>query len=82
MIIHVKQSFEIRNKDGEKFVARNGDIVTPPAWVAENQYFKLLCDSGKITAHVDARAVEFDLAKQEEKPVEQKVEEKQNKRTK
>lgn len=79
MIIHVKQSFEIRNKDGEKFVARNGDIVTPPSWVAENKYFQLLCDSGKITAHVDTRSAEFEQLKESKPSNEKQVESKRAK---
>jgi hypothetical protein len=51
MICHVKQSFEVKNGAGEKFVARNGDIVVPPDWVAHNSYFKALCDAGKVTVH-------------------------------
>ena len=66
MLIHVKQSFEIKNKDGEKYSSRNGDIVTPPEWVVHNAYFKALCDSGKITVHVDSRTIE-EASKEESK---------------
>lgn len=64
MIIHVKQSFELVNKSGEKFVARNGDIVVPPEWVIHEDFFKALCDSGKITAHVDTKSVDLEQAKE------------------
>ena len=40
MIIHVKQSFELQDKSGEKWGARNGDIVVPPEWVSRNDYFR------------------------------------------
>lgn len=65
MIIHVKQSFEIKNKYGEKFSARNGDITVPPEWVIHEDFFKTLCDCGKITAHVDTKSVELEQAKEE-----------------
>lgn len=58
MIIYVKQSFEIKNKSGDKFSARNGDIVVPPEWVVNNEYFKSLCDCGKITVHIDSKTIE------------------------
>lgn len=66
MLIHVKQSFEVSNSKGEKFAARNEDIVVPPEWVIHNNYFKSLCDSGKITVHIDSKSVEFEQAKEEE----------------
>lgn len=65
MICHVKQSFEVKNGAGEKFVARNGDIVVPPDWVAHNSYFKALCDAGKVTVHIDSKALELEQAKEE-----------------
>lgn len=67
MLIHVKQSFEVKNNSGEKYCARNGDIATPPDWVIHNAYFKALCDSGKITVHLDSKSVEVEQAKEEEK---------------
>jgi hypothetical protein len=65
MIIHVKQSFEVVSPDGEKFHARNGDVLIPPDWVAHNTFFKMLCDSGKITAHIDTKSVDLEQAKEE-----------------
>ena len=65
MIIHVKQSCEFCNKDGEKFSVRNGDIVVPPEWIASDPYFQLLTNSGLITAHIDNRSVDNQLAKEE-----------------
>lgn len=65
MIIHVKQSFELQDKSGEKWGARNGDIVVPPEWVSHNDYFRALCDSGKITVHVDSKALDIEVAKEE-----------------
>ena len=65
MIIHVKQSFEIQNKNGDKWGARNGDIVVPPDWVSQNNYFRALCDSGKISVHVDSKALDLEVAKEE-----------------
>ena len=65
MICHVKQSFEVKNAYGEKFSARNGDIVVPPDWVAGCEYFKALCDAGKITVHIDSKALELEQAKEE-----------------
>jgi gentisate 1,2-dioxygenase len=65
MIIHVKQSCEFTNKDGEKFNAHNGDIVVPPEWVAHDPYFQLLTNSGLITAHIDNKSVDNQLAKEE-----------------
>jgi hypothetical protein len=65
MIIHVKQSFEIRNESGEKWGARNGDIVVPPDWATQNEYFRSLCDSGKISVHVDSKALDLEVAKEE-----------------
>lgn len=67
MIIHVKQSCEFRNKDGEKFSARNGDIVVPPEWIASDPYFQLLCSSGLITAHIDNKSVDAEIKKDEDK---------------
>ena len=83
MIIHVKQSFEIRNKDGEKWGARNGDIVVPPEWATQNEYFRSLCDSGKISVHVDSKALDLEVAKEEmAKQGEQKAEQKKQGRGK
>lgn len=65
MICHVKQSFEVKNAYGDKFSARNGDIVVPPDWVAGCAYFKALCDAGKITVHIDSKALELEQAKEE-----------------
>lgn len=65
MICHVKQSFEVKNALGERFSARNGDIVVPPDWVAHNDYFKLLCDAGKVTVHIDSKSLELAQAKEE-----------------
>lgn len=67
MLIHVKQSFEVKSGDGEKYGARNGDITTPPEWVVHHPYFKSLCDSGKITVHLDSKSVEIEQAKESEK---------------
>lgn len=67
MLIHVKQSFEVKNENGEKFNARNGDIIVPPEWIVHNAYFKALCDSGKITVHLDSKSVEVEQAREEEK---------------
>ena len=64
MLIHVKQSFEVKNSDGTKYSARNGDIVTPPEWVIHNRFFQMLCDSGKITVHLDSKSVEVEQAKE------------------
>ena len=65
MIIHVKQACEFVNKDGEKFQCPNGFIGVPPEWVAHNDYFKLMCDSGLITAHVDTKSVDAEAEKSE-----------------
>lgn len=65
MIIHVKQAFEIRNQFGDTYRARNNDIATPPDWVASHPFFKALCDSGKITVHIDSRALEQQQIKEE-----------------
>lgn len=65
MIIHVKQSCEFSNKDGEKFSARNGDIVVPPEWIVSDPYFQLLTNAGLITAHIDNKSVDNQLAKEE-----------------
>jgi hypothetical protein len=65
MLIHVKQSFEVKNKDGQKYSARNNDLVTPPEWVVHNDFFKALCDDGKITVHLDSKSVELEQAKEE-----------------
>lgn len=64
MLIHVKQSFELKSESGEKFNARNGDIIVPPEWVIHNAYFKALCDSGKVTAHLDSKSVEAEQARE------------------
>lgn len=64
MLIHVKQSFEVRNSNGERWFARNNDIVVPPEWVVHNDYFKKLCDAGKITVHMDSKSVELEQAKE------------------
>lgn len=64
MLIHVKQSFEVKNDSGETFSARNGDIIVPPEWVVHNTYFKALCDSGKVTAHLDSKSVEAEQARE------------------
>lgn len=65
MIIHVKQACEFVNKDGEKFRCPNGFIGVPPEWVAHNDYFKSMCDSGLITAHVDTKSVDTEAEKSE-----------------
>jgi hypothetical protein len=65
MIIHVKQACEFVNKDGEKFQCPNGFIGVPPEWVAHNDYFKSMCDSGLITAHVDTKSVDAEAEKSE-----------------
>lgn len=65
MICHVKQSFEVKNAAGERFSARNGDIVIPPEWVAHHVYFKQLCDAGKVTVHIDSKALELAQAQEE-----------------
>ena len=67
MLIHVKQSFEVKNSDGTKYSARNGDIVTPPEWVIHNRFFQMLCDSGKITVHLDSKSVEIEQTKEEQR---------------
>lgn len=67
MLIHVKQAFEVSNESGDKFNARNGDIIVPPEWVIHNNFFKKLCDSGKITVHMDSKSVELEQAKESEK---------------
>lgn len=67
MICHVKQSFEVKNGAGERFLARNNDIVVPPEWVIHHPYFKSLCDAGKVTVHMDSRAMEQEQAKEEKK---------------
>lgn len=76
MLIHVKQSFEVKNDSGEKYCARNGDIATPPEWVIHNSFFKALCDSGKITVHLDSKSVEIEQAREsqdkQEKPSKKK----------
>lgn len=64
MIIHVKQSFLVKSPSGEVFKARNNDIVVPPDWVAQNEYFRLLCDSGKVSIHVDSKALDAEVAKE------------------
>lgn len=65
MIIHVKQSCEFFNKDGERFSVKNGDIVVPPEWIASDHYFQLLTNAGLITAHIDNKSVDNQLAKEE-----------------
>lgn len=65
MIIHVKQACEFHSKDGEVYCASNGFIGTPPEWVANDEYFKLLCNCGKITAHIDGKSVDVAAAKEE-----------------
>lgn len=77
MLIHVKQSFELSNSDGNKWSVRNGDIVVPPEWVVKNSFFKALCDDGKITVHIDSRSVELEQAKEES----EKQENKRNRKT-
>lgn len=72
MLIHVKQSFEVVNKDGERWSARNNDIVTPPDWVIHHSFFKALCDDNKITVHVDSKSVELEQAKEEAQKQESK----------
>jgi hypothetical protein len=64
MICHVKQSFEVSD-NGQKWSARNGDIVVPPEWVVHNAFFKQLCDCGKITVHIDSKTIELEQAKEE-----------------
>lgn len=64
MLIHVKQSFCVQNKDGQKWSAHNNDIVVPPEWVIHNDFFKTLCDDGKITVHVDSKSVELEQIKE------------------
>lgn len=64
MIIHVKQSFLVKSPSGEVFKARNNDIVVPPDWVAQNEYFRLLCDSGKVSIHVDSKTLDAEVAKE------------------
>lgn len=71
MLIHVKQSFEVQNDSGEKFRARNNDIVVPPEWVIHNDFFKRLCDDGKVTVHLDSKSVEVEQAKEEQVKEEQ-----------
>ena len=67
MIIHVKQACEFVNKDGEKYQCPNGFIGVPPEWVAHNEYFCMMCDSGLITAHIDSKSVDAEAAKAEAK---------------
>lgn len=64
MIIHVKQSFAVKSPSGEVFKARNNDIIVPPDWVVHNEYFKLLCDSGKVAIHVDSKSLDAEIAKE------------------
>lgn len=80
MICHVKQSFEVKNANGEKFSARNGDIVVPPDWVAHHVYFKQLCDAGKVTVHIDSKAL--DLAQAQEAMADKQESKQENKKTK
>lgn len=79
MLIHVKQAFEVKNASGDKFNARNGDIIVPPEWVIHNDFFKKLCDSGKITVHMDSKSVELEQAKESEKAKEPVSEKKSKK---
>ena len=72
MIIYVKQAFEVTNKDGEKYSAKNGFIGCPPDWVAEDPFFKALCAESKITMHIDNKSVDVEQAKEESKKVEDK----------
>ena len=72
MLIHVKQSFEIKNQEGDKWGARNNDIVVPPEWVIHHPFFKALCDDGKITVHMDSKSVELEQAKEEAQKLESK----------
>lgn len=72
MLIHVKQSFEVKSKDGDKWNARNGDIVVPPEWVIHHPFFKALCDDNKITVHVDSKSIELEQAKEEAQKQESK----------
>ncbi len=65
MIIHVKQACEFKNKDGEIYCCKNGFIGCPPEWLANNDYFKALCSSGLITAHIDGKSAEVEAAKEE-----------------
>lgn len=66
MIIVSKQSFECVNPStGEKFVCRSKDIVTPPDWVANDRYFRALCDDDLITCHMDSKSVDTHLAAEE-----------------
>lgn len=67
MIIHCKQACEFQNKDGELYHCSNGFIGTPPEWVANDEYFKILCASGLITAHIDSKSVDAAAAKEEPK---------------
>ena len=66
MIIHVKQACEFVDKSGAKFNCPNGFIGCPPEWVAQNEYFQLLCRAGLITSHIDSKSVDAQLAKEEQ----------------
>lgn len=66
MIICVKQAFAITNKDGDKFSVPNGYIGCPPEWVQHHPYFKALCDAALVTAHIDNKSVDVEMAKEEQ----------------
>lgn len=63
MIIHVKQACEFSNDNGEVYHCANGFIGIPPEWVINNRFFKVLTKAGLITAHIDNKSVDEDLAK-------------------
>lgn len=67
MIIHVRQACEFTNADGDKFHAQNGFVGLAPEWVAQDEYFKLLCQSGLITAHIDSKSAENEASADEGK---------------
>lgn len=67
MIIQVRQACEFTSKDGEKFHCFNGFVGIPPEWVTHDDYFKSLCASGFITAHIDAKAVDESVKAEESK---------------
>ena len=65
MVIHVKQACEFVNKDGAKFNCAKDFIGIPPVWVENDDYFKLLCGAGLITAHIDNKSVDENMKKEE-----------------
>lgn len=67
MIIQVKQACEFTSKDGEKFHCFNGFVGLAPEWVQHDDYFKAMCASGLITAHIDTKSVDEAVKAEEPK---------------